>query len=134
MTSITAPQWVSVKQVTALQKRTIEIHGGSSGIRDYGSLESALVRPENFFSYGETDIFLLAATYAEGIARNHSFVDGNKRAAYLTAAFFLRSNGFHLNIKSVPEQITLFENLAKGAVSREELATFYRLYTAKIEE
>jgi len=125
------PAWINKQQVISLQNRTIEKQGGSSGIRDEGLLESALARPQNAYSYGENDIFLLAAAYAEGIARNHAFVDGNKRAAYITSGLFLRQNGYALTVKSPSAQITLFENLAQGQVNREELAEFYRQNTSK---
>ncbi len=128
------PIWISNEQVLLIQENTIKIQGGSSGIRDEGLLESALARPQNYFAYGEHDIFLLAAAYAEGIARNHAFVDGNKRAAYITSDLFLYLNGYDLNIKSTPSQITLFESLAKGDLSREELAEYYRQNTSKIEK
>ncbi|VAV86528.1 Death on curing protein, Doc toxin [hydrothermal vent metagenome] len=117
-----------------IQENTIKIQGGSSGIRDEGLLESALARPQNSHAYGERDIFLLAAAYAEGLARNHAFVDGNKRAAYITSDLFLYLNGYDLNIKSTSVQITIFENLAKGEMSREELAEFYRRNTSRIEK
>lgn len=126
------PNWISIFQVLHIQKRTIERQGGSSGIRDEGLLESALARPQNFYAYGEHDIYALAAAYAEGIARNHAFIDGNKRAAYIASGLFLFQNGYKLKIQSVSAQITLFENLAKGDLSREELAEFYRQNTSRI--
>jgi len=92
-------------------------------------LESALARAEHFYAYGEDDLYILAATYAEGIARNHAFVDGNKRTAYSVAGLFLHLNGQALQIISVEEQIKLFEGVAAGKVSREELATFYKANT-----
>lgn len=132
MTSPNDPRWISLEQVIAIQQQTITEQGGSPGLRDQGLLESALARPQNHYSFGEEDIFLLAATYAEGLAKNHAFVDGNKRVAYITAGMFLRSNGFHLNVKSIAVQIALFENLARGALSRGELAEFYRRHCRKI--
>lgn len=128
------PSWIRGRQVIILQKRTIEKHGGSFGIRDKGLLDSALSRPLNYFSYGENNIFLLAAAYAEAIARNHAFVDGNKRAAYITSGLFLYQNGYRLKITSPAAQITLFENLAKGVISRADLAEFYRQNSVKIEK
>lgn len=123
------PQWISQEQVLYLHRRAIEKYGGSFGVRDTGLLESALARPENFYAYGEQDLFLLAAAYAEGIARNHPFLDGNKRAAYATAGLFLYVNGYTLQAPSVAAQITLFEKLAMGQVSRDDLAQFYRQHT-----
>ncbi len=121
-------------QVLHIQKKTIERQGGGSGIRDEGLLESDLARPQNFYAYGEHDIHALAAAHTEGIARNHAFVDGNKRAAYIASGLFLYQNGYKLNIKSISAQITLFENLAKGEISRENLAGFYHRNTSKIEK
>lgn len=120
------PKWISKEQVLHIHEKTIELQGGLSGIRDSGLLESALARPENFYTYGEQNIFELAATYAEGIARNHPFADGNKRTAYGAAGLFLYQNGYDLDVKDVKEQITFFENFAAGNVSREEMAEFYR--------
>lgn len=127
------PRWISKEQVLRIHEKTIEQQGGLSGIRDNGLLESALARPENFYSYGEHDRFSLAATYAEGIARNHPFADGNKRTAYETADFFLFQNGYDLEIKDIKKQITFFENFAAGSISREELTEFYRQNTRLIE-
>jgi death-on-curing protein len=123
------PKWLNKAQVLYLHERAIKKYGGSFGLRDHGLLESALARPENFYAYGEQDLFLLAAAYAEGIARNHPFIDGNKRTAYAAAGLFLYVNGYALAVPSVSAQITLFENLAMGQVSREELAHFYRQNT-----
>ena len=126
------PNWVSIRQVIHIQANTIAIQGGAAGIRDEGLLESALARPQNIYAYGEHDIFQLAAAYAEGLARNHAFVDGNKRVAYITSGLFLRQNGYRLQVESISGQITLFENLAKGSLSRDELAVFYRENTLEI--
>jgi death on curing protein len=126
-----APKWISKEQVLYIHEAAIKKHGGSFGVRDIGLLESALARPENFYAYGEQDLFLLAAAYAEGIARNHPFIDGNKRTAYTAAGLFLHVNGCVLVVPSVSEQIRLFENLAMGQVSRKELAQFYRETTRR---
>lgn len=123
------PRWISREQVLYLHETAIKRYGGSFGIRDAGLLESALARPQNFYAYGEQDPFLLAAAYAEGIARNHPFIDGNKRTAYAAAGLFLYANGYTLKVPIVSAQITLFENLAMGQVSREDLAQFYRQNT-----
>ena len=126
MTDGSPPRWLSKTQVLYIHETAIKRYGGSSGIRDEGLLESALARTENNYAYGEMDLFLLAATYAEGIARNHPFIDGNKRTAYTAAGLFLHINGYRLIVSSVVEQIVLFENLAAGQISREALAEFYR--------
>ena len=131
MTDTAAPRWLSKAQVLYIHDVAIKRHGGSFGLRDEGLLESALARAENYYAYGEVDLFLLAAVYAEGIARNHPFVDGNKRTAYTAAGLFLYVNGYTLLVLSVSAQITLFENVAEGQVGREELAAFYRQSTKR---
>lgn len=120
------PKWITKEETLYIHERTIKRHGGLSGIRDNGLLESALARPENFYAFGEQDIFILAASYAEGIVRNHPFADGNKRTAYGVAGIFLYENGYDFGIKVVKEQIKFFENFAAGNVSREEMAESYR--------
>ena len=109
-----------------IHEHSIERHGGGAGIRDVGLLESALARAENLFAYDEADIFRLAAAYAIDIARNHAFIDGNKRTAYSVAGLFLQVNGYKLPVSDSAAQITLFENVAAGQVSHEELAAFYK--------
>lgn len=129
MTEVSNPKWISKAQALFIHDQSIIRHGGGTGIRDEGLLESALARPENFYAYGERDLCMLAAAYAEGIARNHPFVDGNKRTAYAIAGLFLYLNGLTLQIPDTEAQITLFENVAAGHVSKEELAEFYRSNT-----
>ena len=126
------PKWISKAQALFIHDQSIARHGGGAGIRDEGLLESALVRAEKFFAYGEDDFCMLAAAYAEGIARNHAFVDGNKRTAYAVAGLFLYLNGLVLNIPDTKSQITLFEDVASGKVSREALAKFYRRNTVPV--
>ena len=133
MNDVSLPKWLSQEQVLYIHEAAVRNHGGSHGIREIGLLESALARPQNYFAYGERDLCLLAAAYAEGIARNHPFVDGNKRTAYASAGLFLFANGYLLRIPSVSAQISLFENLSSGQVSREELAQFYRNNTQSRE-
>ncbi len=129
MNAASAPRWISEEQVLYLHESAIKKYGGSFGMRDAGLLKSALARPENFYAYGEQDLFLLAAAYAARIARNHPCIDGNKRTAYAAAGLFLYANGYTLDVLSVAEQISLFENLAMGQASREDLAQFYRQNT-----
>ena len=116
------PKWPNRLDVETVHKFMIDIGGGSYGLRDAALLESALGRPKNLFAYGETDIFILAACFAEGIARNHPFVDGNKRTALLTADLFLADNGVHLNRASDHEYVEMMEKLGQGLLSREEAA------------
>jgi death on curing protein len=91
---MTEPVWVPATVVKAMHDAQLAEHGGAAGLRDHGLLESALARPRNLFAYGETDVCSLAAAYAAGIVKNHPFVDGNKRTAFLAGYVFLRRNGF----------------------------------------
>ncbi|MEQ9347262.1 MAG: type II toxin-antitoxin system death-on-curing family toxin [Thalassospira sp.] len=120
------PEWVTRADVEAIHEQIIEIGGGSHGLRDAPLLESALARPQNLHAYGETDIFLLAASYPEGIARNHPFIDGNKRTAFLTADLFLTDNGQHLNMAPGLEYVDLMESLSQGLTTRDETAQHFR--------
>lgn len=97
-----------------------------------GLLESAMTRAENMFAYGQTDLFVLAAGYVIGIARNHPFVDGNKRTAYAVAGLFLRANGYRLLIAGIEKQIRLFEDVAAGKISQDDLVALYRNNTTEL--
>jgi|SRR5687768_2313741 len=119
--------WLLEDTLTAIHNRQISEHGGSDGLRDHGLLSSALARPQNLLVYGEPppDLASLAAAYAYGIARNHPFVDGNKRTALVAARTFLILNGVDLNA-SQDKKVLTFLNLAEGAISEEELADWIR--------
>ncbi|WP_046867025.1 type II toxin-antitoxin system death-on-curing family toxin [Microvirga massiliensis] len=90
------PDWIAKAVVLALHDEQIAEHGGLSGIRDEGLLESALARPQNLWGYGTPDIVDLAAAYGFGIARNHPFADGNKRTSLVVTELFLELNGWEL--------------------------------------
>lgn len=100
-------------------------HGGPQDVRDVTLLESALAKPQNLASYGEPDAAALAASYAFGIARNHPFVDGNKRTAAVVSETFLNINGYSLRATD-PELVAAIETLAAGELPEEELALWYR--------
>ena len=119
--------WLLEETVTAIHHRQIAEHGGSEGLRDEGSLSSALARPQNLLSYGEPrpDLASLATAYAYGIARNHPFIDGNKRTALVVARTFLLLNGVDVDATQ-DEKVLAFLNLAEGAISEEELADWIR--------
>jgi len=119
--------WLLEETLTAIHHRQIAEHGGSEGLRDEGLLLSALARPKNLLAYGEPapDLASLAAAYAYGIARNHPFVDGNKRTALVAARTFLILNGVDLKA-SQDEKVLTFLNLAEGAISEEEVADWIR--------
>jgi death-on-curing protein len=119
------PLWLGVELVTDIHSEQLAIYGGPEGIRDRGLLESALARPMNQFAYGEQDLAALAAAYAFGIARNHPFIDGNKRAAFLTLVTFLRLNGVDFRPPQA-ESTNIILALAAGEVGEEGLARWIR--------
>ena len=119
------PIWVSVAEVKALHERQIARFGGPAGVRDAGALESAIGRARNKWEYEGADPALLAAAHAFGIARSHPFVDGNKRAAFVTMMLFLRRNGVRF-APSQAEATTIVVGLAAGEVSEESLARWIR--------
>jgi death-on-curing protein len=117
---MTEPDWLSVDDVIFLHDRQLARFGGPSGIRDKGALESAVNRPKHRESYGESDVFALAASLAFGLARNHAFVDGNKRVAALACATFLALDGVRLTV-SDSELARVFYALAAGDLTEEAL-------------
>ena len=119
--------WLLEETLTAIHHRQIAEHGGSEGVRDEGLLSSALARPQNLLAYGEPppDLAALAAAYAHGIARNHPFVDGNKRTALVAARTFLLLNAVDLDATQ-DDKVLTFLALAEGAISEEELADWIR--------
>lgn len=117
--------WVAPDVVQAIHDRQLAEHGGGTGIRDAGLLSSALARPENAAAYGTPDAAGLAAAYAFGIARNHPFVDGNKRTAWVVARLFLMLNGRRLSFDP-RDAITMVEGLAAGTVDEAAVAAWFR--------
>jgi death-on-curing family protein len=118
--------WVLTEAVIAIDKRQIAEHGGSDGVRDEGMLLTALARPENLCAYGGApDLASLAAAYAFGIAKNHPFIDGNKRTALVVARTFLKINGADISA-SQDGKYTAFLKLAEGTLSEDELAEWMR--------
>ncbi len=118
-------RWLTGRVVASIHQRQIQRHGGGHGTRDEGMLESALARPENLTAYGEPSVFDLAASYAYGITRNHPFVDGNKRTAFVASVLFLRMNGQHF-VAEQAEAAVVFLRLAAGEFSEDELAEWFR--------
>lgn len=100
-------RWIDQRLLMLLHDESLAEHGGASGIRDLGLLESALARPLNLLAYGEPDAADLAAAYGVGLAKNHAFVDGNKRAAFLSVGLFLAINGFRLNASQADATLTV---------------------------
>tara|TARA_R110001606_G_scaffold12706_4_gene55619 strand:- start:1802 stop:2200 length:399 start_codon:yes stop_codon:yes gene_type:complete len=119
------PIWLDAEIALAIHDRQIAEHGGPSGIRDHGLLESALAKPVNKWSYGEDDLCALAAAYAFGVARNHPFTDGNKRTAWVLARTFLVLNDCQLAFDR-EEAITTVQTLAAGELPEEYLASWFR--------
>lgn len=118
------PKWLSREDVEDIHEVVIEIGGGSEGLRDASLLESALGRPHNQYAYGETDVFQLAAGYAEGISRNHPFVDGNKRTAFQSAHQFLKDNGYQLEKSDGSKHADMMVQLGTGEISREDMGAY----------
>ena len=117
--------WVLPAAALAAHREQLQEHGGGDGVRDPGLFESAMARPQNLVAYGEPDAAALAAAYAFGIARNHPFVDGNKRTAAVVAESFLNLNGLDLRVSDA-EIVVAFLALAAGDLSEDELATWFR--------
>jgi death on curing protein len=115
------PRWLDVGLVLDFHAEQLALFGGPDGVRDLGLLESALARPINKFAYGETDLVVLAAAYGFGIAKNHPFVDGNKRAALASMIVFLGLN--HLDLDAPQEEAAaIVFSLAAGEITEEALA------------
>jgi death on curing protein len=119
------PEWVSLPLVIAVHDEQLSIHGGSSGLRDAALLESALGRPQNKWAYENAELPELAAAYGFGIARNHPFVDGNKRTALLAIYTFLGMNGIDFVVPEA-DAAAIVNSLAAGEVSEESLARWIR--------
>ncbi len=121
------PVWIRADVALAIHRRQLSEHGGAEGVRDAGLLASALARPRNLVAYSEVepDFATLAAAYAFGIARNHPFVDGNKRTAYVVCRTFLVLNGRDL-AASREEKYSTFLKLAAGELSEDELVAWMR--------
>jgi len=118
-------RWVEPAVIYAVHDRQLSEHGGSEGIRNADGIESALARPRNLAAYGTPDASDLAAAYAFGLAKNHGFMDGNKRTAWIAARLFLADNGYRLRFKPV-DAIQLMEGVAGGVIAEDELARWFR--------
>jgi death-on-curing protein len=125
MTDPKEPVWLSYEQAVAIHSRQLRRFGGAAGLRDEGLLRSALERPLNKWQYERADLAELAAAYAFGLGKNHAFVDGNKRIAFMAMMTFLRLNG----IRFAPEPAhatAIILSLAAGEVSEESLTRWIR--------
>jgi death-on-curing protein len=127
---VSGPRWLTREIVIVLHGELIVEHGGASGLRDEGVLESALARPQQKHHYESGDIAALAAMYAFGLCSNHPFVDGNKRVALASLDVFLRINGWALMATEV-DAVTTITELASGQLSEKDLAEWVRKNAAK---
>lgn len=127
--SATPWRWIEPRVLRLLHDESIAVHGGAPGLRDGGLLASALSRPQQAAHYGEPDVAELAALYAHGLAKNHAFTDGNKRAAFLAVGLFLGLNGWRLTA-SQAEATGAVVSLAAGDLSEAEFARWLRMRLA----
>jgi death on curing protein len=118
-------RWIDKQALLLLHGESLAEHGGGEGLRDEGLLDSALARPLNLLAYGKPDVAALAASYAMGVAKNHPFVDGNKRAAFLTVGMFLYLNGYRLSTTQADATVTVLA-LAAGDITEEQFAAWLR--------
>jgi death-on-curing protein len=121
--------WIDIAVLRAAHDEQLAEHGGGAGTRDEGLLESAVARARNLAAYGSPDLADLAAAYGFGIARNHPFVDGNKRTALVAIELFLLLNGSELHASDADCVITILD-LAAGKLSEEDLAAWIRSHAA----
>ena len=117
--------WVDATTVAAIHDEQLAQHGGAGGVRDSGLLESALARPLNTAAYGKPSVFELATAYAFGIAKNHPFIDGNKRTAYVVCELFLALNGWRLASTDADSVVT-FLALAASEIDEDAFADWLR--------
>jgi death-on-curing protein len=118
------PRWITELSLVLLHAEALAEYGGKEGLRDEGMLQSALARARNLFFYQDvSNLAVLAAAYAFGIARNHPFIDGNKRAALLTIGLFLEKNGFELEVSKIAATQVILQ-LAAGELDEKALANW----------
>lgn len=123
-------RWVDKQALHLLHDESLAEHGGAAGIRDEGLLDSALSRPLNLNRYGTPDFADLAASYAIGLAKNHAFVDGNKRTAFLATGLFLHLNGYRLSVSQVDATLTMLA-VAAGEMDEAGFAGWLRPHCVK---
>jgi len=123
-------RWIDKRALLLLHDESLAEHGGATGIRDEGLLDSALARPINLDAYGKPDFADLAAAYAIGLAKNHGFVDGNKRAAFLATGLFLYLNGYRLQVSQGDATLTMYA-VAAREMDEATFADWMRKYCIK---
>lgn len=122
--------WIEPHVILAVHEEQLAEHGGAGGLRDAGLLESALAKPRNLVSYGQPDAADLAASYGFGLARNHPFIDGNKRTAFVAVELFMALNGWVLGADDANCVLTML-SVAAGELSEAGLATWIRQHSAR---
>ncbi|AWN46106.1 type II toxin-antitoxin system death-on-curing family toxin [Methylobacterium terrae] len=125
---MTIPVWVERDIVLAIHADQIAEHGGLPSLRDHALLDSALARPRQQAAYGAVDLCDLAAAYAFGVARNHPFLDGNKRVSFVIAAVFLQLNGLRV-LASEPDVVATWLSIAAGEMEEVDIAAWLRART-----
>lgn len=120
-------RFIDRRALLLLHDESLAEHGGAAGLRDEGLLDSALARPLNLVAYGEPDVAALAAAYGVGLAKNHLFVDGNKRAAFLAVGLFLALNGYRLVATQADATLTMLA-VAAGHLSEDDFAAWIRAH------
>ncbi len=120
-------RFIDRRALLLLHDESLAEHGGAPGLRDEGLLDSALARPLNLMGYGEPDLAALAAAYGIGLAKNHAFVDGNTRAAFLAAGLFLALNGYRLAATQADATLTMLA-VASGDTSEDYFAAWIRAH------
>lgn len=120
-------RWIDKQALLLLHGESLADHGGAAGMRDEGLLDSALARAQNLAAYDEPDVAALAAAYGSGISQNHPFVDGNKRAAFLSVGLFLALNGYRLVATQAEATIAMLA-LAAGELDEAEFAAWLRAH------
>jgi death-on-curing protein len=119
--------WLLESVLLAVHEQQLAEHGGGVGVRDLGLLQSALARPQNLAAYGAPDVADCAAAYACGIARNHPFVDGNKRSAFVALELFIELNGWSLDVDDA-DAVRVMLAVAVGSMEETELALWIRVH------
>ncbi|MEP6964145.1 MAG: type II toxin-antitoxin system death-on-curing family toxin [Polaromonas sp.] len=122
---MSAWRWIDHQVLMAVHDMQLAEHGGGAGVRDIALLDSALAKPINLASYGEPDVCALAASYGAGIARNHPFVDGNKRTAFVAVMLFLRLNGWQFVAPDADCVLTMLA-VATGDLNENDFADWLR--------
>ncbi len=125
-------RWITESVALAIHDQQIAEHGGSPGTRDLALIQSTLDRPRNIAAYASPDAATLAASYAFGLSRNHGFIDGNKRTAFVVANIFLLDNGYDLNAEDT-DIVGVMRSLAAGKIDEAELAAWFRRFICAAE-